>query len=136
MQYNSAADPRGSVVCGDVLMFRSGKERGRGTRDNTSLDALNITSITMTQSKEDKINQAQSNLPLPEQPPVASDWQSADARNVNVGAGGVSSDISTGNASSTGLREPATVGSGADMSSIGRQGKDGLEGPPKDASAR
>lgn len=92
----------------------------------------------MTQSKADKIAEAQSNLPIPEQPPVASDWQSADARNVNVGAGrDVTSDISTGDASSAGLRGPATKTSeGADLSGIGRQGKDGLGGPPKDAAAR
>ncbi|POS72148.1 hypothetical protein DHEL01_v209453 [Diaporthe helianthi] len=92
----------------------------------------------MTQSKADKINEAQSNLPLPEQPPVASDWQSADARNVNVGSGrDVTSGISTGDASTAGLREPATKSSEAtDMSNIGREGKDNLDGPPKDAAAR
>ncbi|TPX12239.1 uncharacterized protein E0L32_007125 [Thyridium curvatum] len=74
----------------------------------------------MTESKQQKINKAQANLPLPEQPPVASDWQSADARNVNVGSGGVSSDISKGDASSAGLREPATKGSDMNMSGIGR----------------
>ena len=92
----------------------------------------------MTQSKADKIAEAQSNLPLPEQPPVASDWNSADARNVNVGAGrDVTSDISTGAASTAGLREPATKSSGeTDMSNIGREGKDNLDGPPKDAAAK
>ncbi|KUI58530.1 hypothetical protein VP1G_05825 [Cytospora mali] len=92
----------------------------------------------MTQSKADKIAKAQANLPLPEQPPVASDWQSADARNVNVGSGrDVQSDISTGDASTAGLRGPATKSSGeTDMSGIGREGKDGLDGPPKDAAAR
>lgn len=91
----------------------------------------------MTLSKQDKIDQAQANLPLPEQPPIASDWQSADARNVNVGSGGVSSDVSTGPGASTGLREPATADPNkTDMSGIGRQGKDGLQEPPKDAAAR
>ena len=92
----------------------------------------------MTQSKADKIAEAQSNLPLPEQPPVASDWQSADARTVNVDSGrDVTSDISTGAASTAGLREPATKSSGeTDMSNIGREGKDNLDGPPKDAAAR
>lgn len=90
----------------------------------------------MTQSKADKIAEAQANLPLPEQPPVASDWQSADARTVNVGSGrDVNSDISTGDASTAGLRGPATKASGdVDMSGIGRQGKDGLGGIPKDAT--
>lgn len=88
----------------------------------------------MSSSKAEKIAEAQANLPLPDQPPVASDWQSADARNVNLGTGGVSGDISTGDGSTTGLREPATKSSDADMSKIGRQGKDGLEEPPKDAA--
>jgi hypothetical protein len=90
------------------------------------------------QSKEDLIAERQANLPLPEDPPVQPDWNSADARNVNVGSGGVQDNFSTGDANSTGLREPATKPSsvrqedGADMSKIGRQGKDGLEGLPKD----
>ncbi|PSR97074.1 hypothetical protein BD289DRAFT_363047 [Coniella lustricola] len=86
-------------------------------------------------SKADKIAEAQSNLPLPEQPPVASDWNSSDARNVNVGAGGVSSDISTGAGSTSGLREPASKATDVDLSKVGRQGKDGLDGLPKDATA-
>lgn len=91
------------------------------------------------QSKADLIAERQSNLPLPEDPPVASDWNSADARTVNVSSGERQSDISTGDASSTGLREPATKGSGvrqeggADLSGVGRQGKEGLDGLPKDA---
>jgi hypothetical protein len=93
-------------------------------------------------SKEDIIAERQANLPLPEEPPVASDWTSADARTVNVSTGERQEDISIGDASSTGLREPATKGSGvreaegADMSGVGRQGKDGLSGLPKDATTR
>ncbi|KAF4880891.1 hypothetical protein CGCSCA1_v000263 [Colletotrichum siamense] len=78
----------------------------------------------MTQSKADKINKVQQNLPLPEQPPVASDWQSADARNVNVGSGGdAERKIGTETASTSGLREPASKAA-EDLSSIGRQGND------------
>jgi hypothetical protein len=94
------------------------------------------------QSKADLIAERQANLPLPEDPPVASDWNSADTRTVNVSTGERQEEISMGEASSTGLREPATKGSGvredngADMSGIGRQGKEGLSGPPKDAVAR
>ena len=67
-----------------------------------------------------------------------------DARNVNVGSGGVSSDISYGGGSES-LRSPATVDSSvrtdgeqlgvgtADLSGIGRQGHDKLDGLPKDA---
>lgn len=89
----------------------------------------------MSPSNADKISEAQSNLPLPEQPPVASDWQSADARNVNVGSGrDVTSDISTGAGATSGLREPASKAD-VDLSGVGRQGKDGLGGVPKDATA-
>jgi hypothetical protein len=97
---------------------------------------------TKTQSKAERIDAVQANLPLPEDPPTASDWNSADARNVNVGSGGTESDFSTGDAASSGLREPASMGSGvreeggADLSGMGRQGKDDLDEPPKDARAR
>lgn len=84
-----------------------------------------------------KVEEVRTNLPLPEQPPTASDWNSADATTVNVGAGRVESDVSTGAGSTAGLREPATKASAdTDMSAIGRQGKEGLDGPPKDAKAK
>ncbi|KAJ4423572.1 hypothetical protein N0V82_001738 [Gnomoniopsis sp. IMI 355080] len=86
-------------------------------------------------SNADKIASAQANLPLPEQPPVASDWNSADERTVNVGAGGVSSGVSTGDGETAGLREPASKATDVDLSKVGRQGKDGLDGLPKDATA-
>ncbi|KAI0100195.1 hypothetical protein GGR51DRAFT_533422 [Nemania sp. FL0031] len=86
--------------------------------------------------KTKKVEEARSNLPLPEQPPVASDWNSADARNVNVGSGGVQSDISTGAGATSGLREPASKATGVDLSGVGRQGKDNLDGLPKDAKAK
>lgn len=90
----------------------------------------------MSSSNANKISEAQSNLPLPEQPPVASDWQSADARNVNVGSGrDVASDISTGAGATSGLREPASKSTDVDLSGVGRQGKDGLGGVPKDATS-
>ncbi|KAI1327196.1 hypothetical protein F5Y16DRAFT_372310 [Xylariaceae sp. FL0255] len=85
------------------------------------------------ESKASKIEEVRSNLPLPEQPPVASDWNSADARNVNVGSGGVSSDISTGAGSTSGLREPASKGADVDLSKVGREGVEGER--PKDAAA-
>jgi hypothetical protein len=88
----------------------------------------------MTQSKDQKISEVQANLPLPEQPPVASDWQSADARNVNVGSGKVESHTGTQDGASAGLRGPATKGADMDMSNVGRQAKEGLDGVPKDAA--
>lgn len=84
----------------------------------------------MTPSKDQKISEVQANLPLPEQPPTASDWQSADARNVNVGSGRTEGKIGTDVASQTGLREPSTKGSATDMSGIGRTAE------PKDVSER
>jgi len=91
-------------------------------------------------SKADIIAERKANLPLPDDPPVASDWNSADPRTVNVKAGERQKEIPTGALSSNNLREPATTGSGvrgvdgADMSAVGRQGKDGLSGVPKDAT--
>ena len=79
-------------------------------------------------SKADLIAERQANLPLPEDPPTASDWNSADARKVDVGSGGIEADIdSSGEGSTTGLREPASKGSdvrekgGADVRAIGDQ---------------
>ncbi|KAI5925088.1 hypothetical protein F4810DRAFT_708892 [Camillea tinctor] len=85
-------------------------------------------------SAPNQTEQTRQNLPLPEQPPVPSDWNSADARNVNVGSGrDVQSDVSTGAGATAGLREPAST-KDVDLSAVGRQGKEGLEGPPKDAA--
>ncbi|KAL6866111.1 hypothetical protein ACO1O0_002213 [Amphichorda felina] len=87
----------------------------------------------MPQSKDQKIAETQANLPLPEQPPKASDWQSADARTVNVGSGRseAEANIGTGDASKAGLREPASKDA-MDMSKIGREGVEGQL--PKDAA--
>ncbi|KAH8724066.1 hypothetical protein GQ44DRAFT_773323 [Phaeosphaeriaceae sp. PMI808] len=77
----------------------------------------------------DLVDERKSNLPLPDQPPVASDFNSADARTANVGSGGREADISSGSGS---LREPAT----GDASDAGRQAHDGLSGIPNDAVTR
>ena len=87
------------------------------------------------------------NLPLPEDPPTASDWNSADVRTVNVGSGGVQSDISYGSNGDS-LRAPATSESSvrADGEQIGvntsapdqgmeREGVDNLDDTPKDAKS-
>ncbi|UNI15810.1 hypothetical protein JDV02_002308 [Purpureocillium takamizusanense] len=76
----------------------------------------------MPQSKADQISNTQANLPLPEQPPQASDWQSADARTVNVGSGGDAERTTVGThaGAQAGLRGPATKGGDMDMSGIGR----------------
>ncbi|KFH45254.1 hypothetical protein ACRE_039310 [Hapsidospora chrysogenum ATCC 11550] len=87
----------------------------------------------MPQSKEQKIEETKSNLPLPDQPPTASDWQSADARNVNVGSGRTEANIGTSDASKAGLREPASKDA-QDLSNVGRQAVEGEL--PKDAASR
>ncbi|KAG6035309.1 hypothetical protein E4U41_006140 [Claviceps citrina] len=74
----------------------------------------------MPESKADKIDRVKANLPLPEQPPAASDWQSADARTVNVGSGGVEAPIGTDKGAESGLREPASKGGEVDLSEVGR----------------
>ncbi|KAA8631602.1 hypothetical protein SMACR_07838 [Sordaria macrospora] len=85
---------------------------------------INTTEMS-TQSKADKIEEVRKNLPLPEQPPVASDWQSADERNVNVSSGRFSGDVSNGPGVTSGLREPTSSdGANIDMSNIGKGEKD------------
>lgn len=80
-------------------------------------------------ASESLVDERKSNLPLPDQPPVASDFNSADARTVNVGSGGQEAGISSGSGS---LREPAT----GNASGAARQAKDGLSGIPNDAVTR
>jgi hypothetical protein len=95
-------------------------------------------------SKADIIEERKANLPLPEQPPVASDFNSADQRTVNVGSGGQSDTFSYGNDS---LREPATgdsavrtdgkaFGVNTTGQGVGREAAEGLRGLPNDAVAR
>ena len=97
----------------------------------------------MAQSKFDIIAERQANLPLPEQPPVASDWNSADQRTVNVGSGSLSGDVSHGGGGDS-LRGPATAQSAVRVDgeewktntageNVGRTAKDGLKGLPDDA---
>ena len=74
-------------------------------------------------SKQDIIDERKANLPLPEQPPTASDWNSADARNVNVGSG------------EQGLSQEG-LATNESLSSRGRQGEDNLDGIPNDAVTR
>jgi len=100
----------------------------------------------MSQSKQQIIDERKANLPLPDQPPQASDWNSADARNVNVGSGSRQDDISAGGGSNA-LREPATGVSAVredgeewkthtEGLDVGRTAKDGLSGLPNDAVTR
>ncbi|KAI7178875.1 hypothetical protein KC343_g16539 [Hortaea werneckii] len=94
------------------------------------------------QNKGEVIEERKGNLPLPEQPPTKSDFNSADASTVNVGSGGVSDTFSKGNDA---LREPATGDSAVrtdgnafmvntKAQGVGREAMEG--GLPNDAVAR
>jgi len=65
--------------------------------------------LSEQESKQETIDRVQANLPLPDQPVggATADLQSADARTVNVGSGGVN--VKLGTQSSDGLRGPATA---------------------------
>ncbi|KAL8832158.1 MAG: hypothetical protein Q9191_000431 [Dirinaria sp. TL-2023a] len=92
--------------------------------------------------KQQIIDERQANLPLPDAPPVASDWNSADESKVNVGSGRLETGVSYGDDA---LRGPVASGSNvrtdgeefktntAAPSGVGREGHDNLGGLPKDA---
>ena len=102
----------------------------------------------MSPSKEQIIEERKSNLPLPDQPPRESDWNSADSRTVNVGSGRLE-DGTTYGAQSTAvdqLRAPVADSdvridaeewkTPTDETNVGRQAKDNLSGIPNDAVTR
>lgn len=91
-------------------------------------------------SKEQIIEERKANLPLPEQPPVASDWNSADARTVNVGSGGQGNAEDSIRESAPGDSDVRTSGEewkkNTYGSNTGRQAQDNLGGLPNDAVTR
>jgi hypothetical protein len=96
----------------------------------------------MSQSKQEIIDKRKANLPLPDQPPTSSDWNSASGENTNVGSGSIS-----GSTNYT-FREPVPGDSAVRtdgeewnvktdaLKNVGREGKDGLSGLPNDAVNR
>ncbi|PYH99686.1 hypothetical protein BO71DRAFT_479366 [Aspergillus ellipticus CBS 707.79] len=116
------------------------------TPKNSNISAMKSIVDQNNADKSSKIENTKSNLPLPEQPPVASDWNSADQRTVNVGSGRFEAPVSGENNSA--LRGPATASSSVridgneyhvntePLSKVGRQGKDNLDGLPRDAIYR
>ncbi|KAL1994217.1 hypothetical protein VTN49DRAFT_2886 [Thermomyces lanuginosus] len=118
--------------------------KGR-TPANSNVSAMKSI-IDSNTDKPAEIDRAKANLPLPEQPPAASDLKSADQRTTGPGSGSVSGPVSgEGNSA---LREPATASSSVRIdgdeyktltephSGVGRQGHDNLDDLPKDAKAR
>ncbi|OCL01095.1 uncharacterized protein K441DRAFT_650690 [Cenococcum geophilum 1.58] len=98
-------------------------------------------------SKQEIIDERQANLPLPEQPPRSSDWNSSDERTMNVGPSGREDDISASRRGPETLREAATGESDIRVSGeewktntaangAGREAKDNLQGLPNDAATR
>ncbi|KAL4895841.1 hypothetical protein BDV59DRAFT_173243 [Aspergillus ambiguus] len=131
----------------DIRKAESKASNARGGNPPKDSDVSAMKSVLgKNTNKQEQIDKVQSNLPLPEQPPRASDWNSADQRTVNVGSGGVEGPISGDR--NTALREPATAESSvrrdggelhqntAPMGNVGRQAKENLDGLPKDALAR
>lgn len=99
-------------------------------------------------SNQDIIEERRANLPLPEEPPVQSDWNSANEKTVNVGSGrdAAGADPSVGGGEGS-LREPVTgmsdvradrnvTGTHTAGSEVGRSAVDGLKGIPNDAVTR
>jgi len=124
---------------------RTSRANDGKTPANSGVSAMKSV-IDSNVNKEELIDRRKANLPLPEDPPVASDWNSANAETVNVGSGRIESAISGENNSA--LRGPATAGSSVRVDGeewktntqpgpgVGRQGKDNLTDLPKDARAR
>ena len=95
--------------------------------------------------KQEIIDERQANLPLPEQPPRPSDWNSSDKRTMNVGPRGREDNISASGRGLEILREAATGESDVSgeewktntaASGAGREAKDNLQGLPNDAVTR
>ena len=95
--------------------------------------------------KGKEIEERKADLPLPEQPPMSSDWNSMNSENVNVGSG---REGATSEEYESVMRDPPTVYSSVRevesevgrptvaFERVGRQGKDNLEDLPKDAKER
>lgn len=130
----------------DVRKEQQRETRAHGGDQPADSLAAGLQSIvdSADKNKAEVIAERQANLPKPEQPPVASDFNSADQRTVNVGSGRTSGPFSHGNDA---LREPATgasavredgntTGRNTLGQGVGREAADGLSGPPADAVAQ
>ncbi|KAL4806666.1 hypothetical protein BDV18DRAFT_137982 [Aspergillus unguis] len=84
--------------------------KGNTTAKNSNVSAMKSI-IDQNTDKNADIENTKSNLPLPDQPPTASDWNSADQRTVNVGSGRFEAPVSGD--SDSALRGPATASSSA-----------------------
>ncbi|KAK5130431.1 hypothetical protein LTR08_002130 [Meristemomyces frigidus] len=100
--------------------------------------------MSANKSKAEIIEERKANLPLPEEPPVKSDFNSADGSATNVGSGGISSSISSGDdplrgpatGDSAVRTDPSSLSTNTQGQGVGREGADGLGGIPNDAVTR
>ncbi|RFU27201.1 hypothetical protein B7463_g9150, partial [Scytalidium lignicola] len=117
----------------------------RKTPADSDISALKSV-IDKNTNKNKEIDERKANLPLPDQPPVASDWQSLSQESTGTGSGQREGLISGENNSA--LREPAGVessvratGGGLKKNTqpgagVGRQGTENLDDLPKDERRR
>ncbi|KAJ5161668.1 hypothetical protein N7492_007060 [Penicillium capsulatum] len=124
---------------------KAAQQHGGANPSNSEVSQMKSI-VDQNSNKSAQIDRTKANLPLPEDPPVASDWNSADQRTVNVGSGGIEGPVS-GDGDSA-LRGPATAESSArvagselhqntaPLSNVGRQRVEGLDGLPSDATTR
>ncbi|KAF2716963.1 hypothetical protein K431DRAFT_349941 [Polychaeton citri CBS 116435] len=112
----------------DIRKAESKESHAHGGNVPKGSDSAALQSIidSADKSKAQIIEERKANLPLPEQPPVASDFNSADASTVNIGSDRTDGSLSH---NSEALREPATEG-------VGREAVESLDGLPNDAVAR
>ncbi|KAI9722200.1 MAG: hypothetical protein M1828_004883 [Chrysothrix sp. TS-e1954] len=104
------------------------------------------------QSKADLIAERQSNLPLPDEPPVTSDFKTNDTSSMNVGSGGSNVNADTARATqskdgSSGIYNSASTDSSArtdgvsfgtettNLQNVGRQAVEGRDKLPSDVVA-
>ncbi|KAJ5082401.1 hypothetical protein N7532_011444 [Penicillium argentinense] len=100
--------------------------------------------IDQNTNKPEQIEKTKANLPLPEDPPVASDWNSADQRTVNVGSGRFQGPTSGDESLAGNTTASSSVRvDGAELhqntgpgKNLGRQGVEGLNRLPSDATTR
>ncbi|KAJ5301307.1 hypothetical protein PENANT_c023G03849 [Penicillium antarcticum] len=128
----------------DIRKAESKVAQSHGGKPPADSDVSQMKSvIDQNTNKPAEIEKTKANLPLPDQPPTASDWNSLDQRTTAVGSGRF--EFPPDN---SGLREGATAASSARIDGqelhkttapgdkIGRQGVEGLDHLPSDATTR
>ncbi|KAJ5561693.1 hypothetical protein N7535_003844 [Penicillium sp. DV-2018c] len=93
----------------DIRKAESKVAQSHGGNPPANSDVSKMKSIIdQNTNKPEEIEKVKANLPLPDQPPTASDWNSLDQRTTNVGSGRFENPPDN-----SGLRESATAESSA-----------------------